>query len=566
MNLVEDMRALRGGLRVKVVQIVRRAQVERQKGAGRLFGLVLFGVGSGALVFGLAFAGGVYVVAKGAPELARTGVAAGLLGISAALVLSSLGHAASAFFSAKDLWFWDASPARPWARFADRAVETGVASLPMPLLMGTLGIAGLLLGSGHGLASLLRAAVALACASLVPLATGILLAHLGGALLPAGRLRRWSLFVLGIVSCVLLVWIRRARVEKILTPEGAAELLNDVKGRSTIGPAWLPSSRGADFVVDGDLAGLAVLLATAGVFVLLAYFAHARLFRRARDLAVDESPTGIVRGSWRERLLRACLKPAPRRLRPMIEKDLLSFARDPSQWGQLILLVGVGVLYLVNADALLQGFQGLPDFAATILAGMHTGLVTFVAAGLGARFAFPQMGLEGPAVWIVDGSPLNPRDLVVAKWLGALPVVALFPSLIGALGGVVLQLSWPLWVMTTLLIIACSVGLCAYSVGRGTIAPAYDAANTSELAMGPGAISTMILSVAVSGVASVGAVGAGAALRFAHGPGGLLVAAAFVFVPAAIAAGMGRRAITAGARAFVDRREEQALREFNARR
>ena len=90
-------------------------------------------------------------------------------------------------------------------------------------------------------------------------------------------------------------------------------------------------------------------------------------------------------------------------------------------------LESIGNVHLY-AGALHEGFKELGMFGGTILAGIHTGLVTFIAAGLGARFAFPQMGMEGPAVWIADGAPMRAIDFVVAKWLGSVPVVALFPA------------------------------------------------------------------------------------------------------------------------------------------
>ena len=108
--------------------------------------------------------------------------------------------------------------------------------------------------------------------------------------------------------------------------------------------------------------------------------------------------------------------------------------------------------------------------------------------------------------------------------------------------------------------------LCGYSVGRGAVAPAYDAANPSELALGPGAISTMLLSVALSGLASFMSVCAGAALRFGQGASSLLLTGVFVLVPVGVAALMARGAVRRGAQAFVDRREDEAARAFNAGR
>ena len=559
-------RALAAGLRTRAALLRRRLSAERAQGLGRVLGFLAIGASTGGLIFVAAFAGGRFILLRDVPEVLRTGTSAALLGLSVALVMSSLGHAAQAFFGARDLWFWDSTPAPPWARFLDRTVETAVAALPNVLALGGLAMVGLVLGGGLGIPGALRALVAMGLVAVVPLSLGIMLAHLGGALLPAGKLRRVSLLVLGVGVAALLVWFRRARVEKMLTPQGAAELLDGARSAGQLGHEALPSSIGTAFVVDGTLGALAVLMAWAGTALVLAYVFHRLLSQRARDLAADESPMGLQPGSLRDRTLRAVLRPLPPGLRPMVEKDLLAFVRDPGQWGQLVLLLGVGVLYLVNADALRQGFAQWPAVGAWVLPSMHTGLVCFIAAGLGARFAFPQLGLEGPAVWIVDGSPMSPGALMTAKWIGALPVVAVVPTLIAVLGGMVLQLSPFLWSLTTLACGVVSAAIAAYGVGRGAHKPLFDATSLSELAVAPGALSTMLTAVVLAFVASVGAMMAGAAMsaaRWADAPVALGGVAALVAlgIPVALSAYMGRRALQEGALAFERRRDDAATRE-----
>ena len=559
-------RALAAGLRTRAALLRRRLAAERAQGLGRVLGFLAIGASTGGLIFVAAFAGGRFILLRDVPEVLRTGTSAALLGLSVALVMSSLGHAAQAFFGARDLWFWDSTPAPPWARFLDRTVETAVAALPNVLALGGLAMVGLVLGGGLGIPGALRALVAMGLVAMVPLSLGIMLAHLGGALLPAGKLRRVSLLVLGVGVAALLVWFRRARVEKMLTPQGAAELLDGARSAGQLGHEALPSSIGTAFVVDGTLGALAVLMAWAGTALVLAYVFHRLLSQRARDLAADESPMGLQPGSLRDRTLRAVLQPLPPGLRPMVEKDLLAFVRDPGQWGQLVLLLGVGVLYLVNADALRQGFAQWPALGAWVLPSMHTGLVCFIAAGLGARFAFPQLGLEGPAVWIVDGSPMSPGALMTAKWIGALPVVAVVPTLIAVLGGMVLQLSPFLWSLTTLACGVVSAAIAAYGVGRGAHKPLFDATSLSELAVAPGALSTMLTAVVLAFVASVGAMMAGAAMsaaRWADAPVALGGVAALVAlgIPVALSAYMGRRALQEGALAFERRRDDAATRE-----
>ena len=561
--------AVRAGMRARAVLLRRRLELELGRGTARAVGMATIAVIIAATIFGVGFGLAAFVTLKGAPELVRTGTALLLHFISGALVLSSLGHAAQCFFSAKDLWLWDSTPAPAWARFTDRATETAVAAAPTTLALGVLALLGIAAGGALGPLAMLRACVAVVLVASVPVSVGILLAHLGGAMLPAGALRRVSLLILGVTVCATLVWFRSARIEKVLTPEGAAQLLANAKAVKEVGPALLPSSLGASFVVDGDGVAFLGLLAWAVALFTLAFGAHRFLSRRARDLAVDESPVGLIRGSAREDLLKLAVRLVPLELRPVVQKDLLAFFRDPAQWGQVLLLLGVGALYLVNASILRDGFGSMQEIGAAVLPAMHVGLVTFIAAGLSVRFGFPQIGLEGPAVWIVDGSPLKPRALMSAKVFAGLPVVVIYPGLVAVVGGFVLHFGFALWVLTTILCVLVSLGVCAFAVGRGAIDPLFDAASLSELAIGPGALSTMLLSVSLAFFASIGALCAGT-LMVAGGQVNLPALATLtgatlaVLAPSVAALWAGRRALDKGAVAFVKRREDEATRRYLA--
>lgn len=495
-----SVRAFVAGQRVRGLLLRRRLAGELARDRTRALGLSALGVAFGALVFGVAYGGAWFAVRQNVPELVLTGTTAGLTGLAAALVFSSLGHAAQSFFSAKDLWLWESAPTGVVARFVDRFTETAMAALPPTLALGSVAIVGLQVGGGGGPGAALRGLLSVFIVAPVPVAVGVILAHLGGAILPAGRLRRLSLVLLGVALTAGLVWFRRMRVEKLLTEKGAAELLGAAKGVQSFGPDWLPPRQLATFVVEGRVDGLLVGMAGVAAAVGLALAAHAGLYLRARKLAVDESPTGVVRGSFGDRVLEVITRPVASDLRPLLQKDLLAFVRDPGQWGQVILLLGVGVLYVVNASALGEGLARLGDGGRVMLVAMHVGIVGFIAGGLAARFAFPQVGLEGQAVWIIDGAPIAWPRLLRAKWLAALPVTAFFPALLGLAGAVVLDFGPLRTLWTSAVIAVVAVLFAGLGVARGARQPLFDAASLSELAMGPGAISTVVQSTIFAGV------------------------------------------------------------------
>ncbi len=558
-------RAVRAGMRARRVLMRRRLAAELAQGTGRAVGLFAIGLGIAGCILLAGYAGGFWVVFKGAPELVETFTSAALLFLSGALILSSLGHAAQCFFSSKELWFWDSTPVPPWARFVDRATETAAAAAPTTVALGMFGLLGLMLGASLGAAAMVRAIVAILVVASVPVSIGIFLAHAGGAVLPAGKLRRISFVLLGVSVTAVLVWFRRAGVDKLVTPEGAADLLAAARGTKEVGPHLLPSSLGAQFVISGDAAAFAGMCAWAAGVLALAFLSHRFLSRRARELAVDESPVGILRGSAADRALAFVVRPVRDELKAVVEKDLLAFLRDPAQWGQVILLLGVGVLYLVTASGMRTQLAQMPLASTVLLPGMHTGLVAFIAAGLAVRFAFPQVGLEGPAVWIVDGSPLHPRALLTAKVIASLPVVVVYPTIVCVVGGGVLGLHPALWFASTAICACVALGVAAFGVGRGAVNPLFDATSLSELAIGPGALSTMLLSVMFAFFGSLGAFFAGDAVAAGHRlstPATVAAVLVSCAVPSLIALFAGRRALDKGAAALVRRREDEAVRQF----
>jgi hypothetical protein len=553
------MRAFVAGQRVRALLLRRRLGAELARDRARTAGFVGIALGVGVVIFGIAWGGAWWAVTQRAPELVQTGTVVGLSGLAVALVFSSLGHAAQAFFSARDLWLWESAPTGMVARFFDRFTETAMAALPPTLMLGSLGIVGLQVGGGGGLVAALRALTAVVLVSVMPVAAGVVLAHLGGALLPAGRLRRLSLVLLGVGLTTGLVWFRQLRVERLLTEQGAAELLGAAHGLTSIGPAWGPPRQLAMFIVDGSIRHLlAGVVGVAGA-VGLALACHALTYDRARKLAVDESPTGVRTGSRAAQLLEFMTRPVGTDIRPLLQKDLLAFVRDPGQWGQVILLAGVGVLYVVNVSVMGEGFRVL-SAGTVLLVGMHVGIVAFIAGGLSARFAFPQVGLEGQAVWIIDGAPISWRRLLTAKWFAALPVAAIFPAFLGAAGAVVLDFGLFRGLWTSVLIAVVATLFAGLGVARGAHKPLFDAASLSELAMGPGAISTVVQSTVFSGVFCLAALvveGLAWGLDHEHVTSAVAVPAAILtlLVPAAVLGVVVRTAMRDGVAGLLARRE-----------
>lgn len=549
------MRGLWIALRTRARLFWRRAQAERGRGTFRFIGILTVGLCILAIVFGCSFGGSAFLRMRGTLELVRPMLGSVLLGVMLGLLLSCLGHTANSFFTSHDLWFWNSTPVPPLTRFLDRLVGAAAASVPATLGIGGVAVMGLLMGAGHGLAPILRGVVVLILLPLLPLCCGVIFAHVGGVLLPAGRIRRISLFLVGLATCFFLVWLRSSRLEQFVTEEGAARFLASVKGIEDVGPSWLPTNLGAAFITDGHWFSFALFLTQVGGVFVIAYVMHRLCFQRARDLAEDESPTGLKPGSWQGSIIANYARLASGDTRYLVRKDLLAFIRDPSQWSQLMLLVGIAIIYLINCQALLIGFEQFTGIREVVLPAVHVGIVCFISAGLAARFAFVQVSLEGPAVWVLESAPVSPREILWGKFLVAYPLVGFFPLVTGLLGNLVLEFSG--WVMIGSLVTIAIFGFAftMIGIGRGAVSPLFDAVSVSEMAMAPGALSTMVVGIALCGAGAFATLLGAAFLYYKHlWPGGFLAVMTAAPVMTALLF-LSWRAFEQGEAAFLDRRE-----------
>jgi ABC-2 type transport system permease protein len=183
----------------------------------------------------------------------------------------------------------------------------------------------------------------------------------------------------------------------------------------------------------------------------------------------------------------------PSRLRMMILKDVRGFLRDPLQWSQLLILLGLLALYLVYLPTTRPEGFNLPWQA--LICFLNYGAVTLILSTFTSRFVFPLVSMEGRQMWLVGLLPLNRRSILWAKFLYAMTVTCV------AAVGVTLLSIWALQTPLALSIvqwsgtIATCMGLCGLAVGLGARLPSYQERNSGRIASGLGGTVNLIASV-----------------------------------------------------------------------
>lgn len=219
---------------------------------------------------------------------------------------------------------------------------------------------------------------------------------------------------------------------------------------------------------------------------LLALFLTGRGFRRrfARvgqtSQAGTSSAPGLIAGGGR--------------LRAFFGKDLLLFLRDPVQWSQLGLLVGLFLLYAANLRRFPMDFDSHVWLSVAVF--MNISFSGFVAATLLVRFAFPSVSLEGPGLAAILQVPGGRRLLLRSKWLQSF--LAVTPLMVGT--GLASSLSIGAGSLLLVesggaLLVVCTV-LVSINIALGAIYPRFDDNNAANIASGQGGIIAAFASTA----------------------------------------------------------------------
>ena len=261
----------------------------------------------------------------------------------------------------------------------------------------------------------------------------------------------------------------------------------------------------------GDFAMYAgALLATACLSLSLLYLVADKFYFTTWLLSLEQRQTRRVSAAAVP--ARSRFKPAASQERALLNKDILLFLREPSQWSQLVIILVLLAVYFIN----LRFIPGDIDIEQwrTILFLMNIGICGLILATLAVRFVYPSISLEGDAFWILGSAPVSPATLFREKWLSSFVVFFIFTEVIGIVSVQLLALE-PLYrALTFGVIFLMSVTLSSIAVGFGALVPDFSERNPSRIVSSPGGILTVAASLVY--IASMMAVIAVPAYRYTN--------------------------------------------------
>jgi ABC-2 type transport system permease protein len=339
---------------------------------------------------------------------------------------------------------------------------------------------------------------------LFPAAAGSALTLLLVNIFPARRTRDLLSVITALAIAGLVILFRAARPEQLVRPEGFQNFMQFVASLDTPSSPWLPSEWFSETLMrwiqrQAVWPALLRLWGAAAALILVGGMLHARGWARGFSQAQEGASRRSTPGARRPWIDRALMVLGPTR-RELVLKELKVFARDSTQWSQLIMLGVLVVVYVANVRYLPLNGSGMTTLLRNVIPFLNLALAGFVLASIAARFVFPSVSLEGRTWWLLRSSPLPMHDVLWAKfWVGALPLFILALILVGVTN-VMLGVLPFVQAVSLSAIAALVFPLTALALAFGTFYPRFDTENAAQIPTSFGGLLFMMSGITLIGL------------------------------------------------------------------
>ncbi len=270
-------------------------------------------------------------------------------------------------------------------------------------------------------------------------------------------------------------------------------------------PSWWLSSgllASADQNWQDAIMFLAVLLANALLLNYVIEKLAAALYREAYWRAASgPGSRKLGKPSWLDGVILHLLSHLSESGRQLVLKDVRLFRRDPVQWTQILIFMGLLIFYFINIRRLYdeQFFVAWVN----IISFLNLAVIVLLLSTFTTRFIFPLISLEGPRFWVLGLMPIPRATIVWSKLWFALALCLMPTCGLVAVSDLMLGVSPAMHFYHQYATVLAAVGLCSIAVGLGARFPMFKVASPTQIAAGFGGTVNLILSTAYN-VAIIG--------------------------------------------------------------
>lgn len=180
--------------------------------------------------------------------------------------------------------------------------------------------------------------------------------------------------------------------------------------------------------------------------------------------------------------------------RTFLEKDIKIFVRDPLQWSQFAILLGLLLLYILNLRTL--HYDQRPLFWQHFVTTLNLGATAMILCTFASRFIFPLLSLEGKRFWMLGIMPISRRNVVISKFLFSVTMLFGCSEILIFLSCYMLRLPWGLTMLHSISILEITLGVSGLAVGLGALYPNFREDSPAKIVSGFGGTLNLILGLA----------------------------------------------------------------------
>ena len=177
----------------------------------------------------------------------------------------------------------------------------------------------------------------------------------------------------------------------------------------------------------------------------------------------------------------------------LVRADVISFCRDPGQWGQFALFFGLLGIYILNLRNLPYDLGSL--FWRYLLFILNLSAMGFTLAGLSSRFFFPLMSLDLKRFWFLGLTPLRIQRILAEKYFLCVGFTVGITGLLALLSGLMLGVPPLLLASSIASVIFMGIAISGLSVGLGAVYPNPRASSPAEVISGFGGTVVLVLNM-----------------------------------------------------------------------
>ena len=349
------------------------------------------------------------------------------------------------------------------------------------------------------------AALALAPLVVIAATVGSMVTSVLMAVFPARRVREMLVLLAALFVVLLVFLIRVQQPEKLLNPRSIYDISEFFAAFQTPSSSLLPSSWATSLLIAGRRAEplpampLALLWSTAAATTVLGCWLARAVYYLGYSRAQESRPAKFSSLPVVDRILEAVTLPFEVRFRSLLLKDMRTFARDATQWSQLLLLLAL-VVYLYNFSVLPSNFTFATFFLQNLFSFLNLGLAGFVLAAVAVRFVFTSISAEGLAFWIVRSSPLTADRFLWSKFWTAIPPLLVLSQILTLASNHFLGATTFMTVLSAATILCVTFGIVGLGVGMGAIFPRFKFENVTQIAGSAGGLLYMIAATSFGAV------------------------------------------------------------------